>query len=273
MNAANRTFAGIAVVLILIALCPVATAQVDCNGVNGLDTDDVVYLISYFFNDGPPPPDMAACDCDGYAGVNFAEIPHIVGVVFQGCSEYPSPGTDMLMPSDVRFWVIGRPDAATVFSAEIFVKTPFEIEAAAIPFSYAAEPGEAELTCTSVDFTGSVANMNCTIFDGDKEFVIHGPGPTAIPAGAEGLVCTAHFGLAGAAGDPVTILPTSTERISPILVRQGCYDGDNRERVYYPQFMAPPIGDCNCDRLVDIDDVVWIIDYIFNNGPEPYDCY
>jgi len=52
MNAANRTFAGIAVVLILIALCPVATAQVDCNGVNGLDTDDVVYLISYFFNDG-----------------------------------------------------------------------------------------------------------------------------------------------------------------------------------------------------------------------------
>ena len=177
------------------------------------------------------------------------------------------------MPSDVRFWVIGKPDADEVFSARVFVETPFEIEAVAIPFSYAAEPGEAELTCTSVDFTGSVTYLSSGIYDDDKVFVLYNPGGTAIPSGAGGLVCTAHFGLAGAPGDPVTILPTTTERISPILIRQGCYDGDDRERVYFPQFMAPPIGDCNCDRLIDIDDVVWLIEYIFVDGPEPYDCY
>jgi len=37
----------------------------------------------------------------------------------------------------------------------------------------------------------------------------------------------------------------------------------------------PPLGDCNCSGGVDIDDVVYLIAYIFSGGPEPYanpDC-
>lgn len=267
----------LAIVLGVVFLPTNGLFGADCNGYDGLDTDDVVYLITYFYSGGDPPPDPIACDCDGYPGVTIAEIPHIAGALFQGCSLYPAVGPDMLVPSDVRVWPIGKPDGVNVFSARIFIRTAVDIDELAIPFSYAAEPGQSDLICTSVDFTGSVANPDVValIRDDQKMFILlNADGiPDAVSAGSEGLLCTAHFGLAGPAGDPVTLKPTFNDRFSPLLVMKQCFDGVVGERIFYPAFMPPPIGDCNCDDIVDIDDAVWLISYIFQNGPEPYDCY
>ncbi len=223
------------------------------------------------------PNAMGQGDCDGYPGVNLGDMAQLVCKIFMGCDLYPATGRDMLMPSNVRMWVIGHPDGANVSSASVYIETPIEINQIAIPYSYAAAPGQSDLTCTSVDFTESVANphVGALIQDDDKLFVITSCGlpDPAIDANSNGLLRTAHFGLAGVAGTPVTVTPTSTNRYSALLIATQCYDGTDGERVFYPAFMPPPIGDCNCDRAIDIDDVVWLVEYTFADGPEPYDCY
>jgi hypothetical protein len=264
----------IAVIAGLVLCSPALAIQGDCNGTGGVDADDMVYLITYLFQDGPQPLSMAECDCDGFPGINLGDLLQIDGFLFQGCNTYASPGTDLMVPSDVRIWVIGRPDAVEVFSAKILVETSVTVDNFVLPFSYAPGPGQSDLSCTSVDFTGSVASGALrTIYDADKKFVIHSYGTASIPAGSAGLLCTVHFGLAGASGTKVTILPTTRGPLFPILFTAKCFNGVDGVRVLSPQFMAPPIGDCNCDRAVDIDDAVWIITYIFQNGPEPGDCY
>jgi aminopeptidase N len=70
---------------------------------------------------------------------------------------------------------------------------------------------------------------------------------------------------------------------SPILVGDANFDGtvNVSDAVYvinyvFVQGPAPkPVlasGDANCDTLVNVSDAVWIINYVFTGGPAPGDC-
>ena len=245
----------------------------DCNGSGSTDIDDVVYLSAYLVG-GPPPPDRAVCDCDGFPGLNIGDVHQLLGYIFHGGSLYPPEGTDIMIPSTAKFLVLGRPDGVNVTEVDIYVNTPEAFHGLSILYSFAPKDGEAELNCTEVDFTGSVASDLTAVIDNVNKIFSIQSGVPALEADDRGILCTVSFELAGNSGDPVEILPTSTARVSPMLIAQEAYDGDDGERVYYPLFLSDwwaLIGDCDCSGNVDIDDVVYLIAYIFSSGPAPGD--
>ena len=57
-----------------------------CGDVNNdggqiIDVSDLVYLVEYMFNEGPPPPVMEAGDCDGSGEINIADLAYLVSCV------------------------------------------------------------------------------------------------------------------------------------------------------------------------------------------------
>jgi hypothetical protein len=257
-------------VLLMLAMSSMAVAQPgDCDFSGGADIDDVVYLTEYLFSGGPPP-DMIDCDCDGFPGVNYGDMLQLIESIFSGGTLFPMPGTDVPLPTTASFMVIGDPDGVAQTSAMIIVKTPVALDDAVIVYSFAPGLGEADLSCTSVDFTGSVGtglqanidNVNHTIT------ILSQPQVPVLPVVPNwDLFATAYFGLV-TPGTPVTLTPTSTARVFPMLFTQMGYEGVDGVRVLFPTFMPNIlIGDANDDGIVDIDDVVYLINYIFASGP------
>jgi len=68
--------------------CEGQRGDVDYNAV-GPDIADLVYLVTYMFQDGPVPPCMESADIDGVGGEpDIADLVHLVGYMFQ---EGPPP--------------------------------------------------------------------------------------------------------------------------------------------------------------------------------------
>ncbi len=274
MKFARMSHVGIWSIFLMLAMSSMAVAQPgDCNFSGGADIDDVVYLTAYFFSGGPPP-DLVDCDCDGFPGVNYGDLWQLIEYIYGGAAVFPMPGTDVPLPTAASFMVIGEPDGVDQTSAMIIVKTPVALYGSVIIYSFAPGPGEADLSCTSVDFTGSVGTeLQAKIDNVNHTIIILNPprGPVLPVVPNWDLFATAYFGLV-APGTPVTLTPTSTARVFPILFTQAAYAGVDGVRVLFPIFMPNVlIGDANADGIVDIDDVVYLINYIFAAGPPPGD--
>ena len=63
----------------LFQLCK--AGDIDGNGI-GPFIDDLVYLVDWMFNSGPPPPNMANADVDGSGGVDIADLVYLVDYMF-----------------------------------------------------------------------------------------------------------------------------------------------------------------------------------------------
>lgn len=57
--------------------------DIDGNG-SGPDIGDLVYLVDYMFNGGPPPPNLDAANVDGIAGIDIADLVYLVDYMFSG---------------------------------------------------------------------------------------------------------------------------------------------------------------------------------------------
>jgi hypothetical protein len=57
--------------------------DIDASG-SGPDIGDLVYLVDYMFNGGPPPPNLDAASIDGEPGINISDLVYLVDYMFNG---------------------------------------------------------------------------------------------------------------------------------------------------------------------------------------------
>jgi hypothetical protein len=272
-----------------------AYGDCDNNGTGGT-VADFVYLLDYLFQDGPPPPDPDACDCDNYPGVNYGDFWQL-NMHYQNPSYllYGSPGEDyMTMAPPVKFLVAGRPTGevpgtdAKILSKGWRSGTTCEVECMMLVLSFAAGPGEADLNCTGIDFAGSAATNLTGDYDNVSKtlWIFNSDTPVMNAWDQWDLVATAHFvpDPAGSPGVGVELVPTVSgawnQRRSILLLKAAYADGTTLgDRVSYVLLASVdplnplPVGNVDCDEggVVDIDDVVYLIEWIFMGGPPPGD--
>jgi len=56
----------------------------DANGNGSIDIDDVVFLIAYIFQGGPPPVPVDAGDANCSGGVDIDDVVYIINYIFMG---------------------------------------------------------------------------------------------------------------------------------------------------------------------------------------------
>jgi hypothetical protein len=59
----------------------------DADGSEGVDIDDVVYLIAFIFSSGPPPDPYESGDSDCSGGVDIDDVVYLIAYIFSGGNE------------------------------------------------------------------------------------------------------------------------------------------------------------------------------------------
>ena len=146
-----------------------------------------------------------------------------------------------------------------------------------IPLSFANEPGQATVDLQNVTFgpaippewqaSAAIDNVNKTVF---IYVLANSPADPPLAAGAVGVVATLDF-LQVAPGGPLCVLcrdlpPTH----SFMLIRWYCADlPDNppADRILTPKQALT--GDFTGNAVTDLGDLVYLLNYLFVNGPPP----
>jgi len=274
MRNARMSRVGIWIILLMLTMSSMAVAQPgDCDFSGAINVADLTYLTSYLYAGGPQP-DLIDCDCDGFPGVNVGDLWQLTQAMFSTATLFVMPGTDVPQPTTASLMVLDKPDGVWQTSPTIIVKTPVRLDAAVIVYSFAPGPGEADLSCTSVDFTGSVGTgLSANIDNVNHTIIITNPPPgpvlPVVPNWA--LFATANFTLV-TLGNPVTLTATSTQTVFPMLLAQAAITGLDGVRVIYPTYAETRfISDADCSGSINISDVVYLVNYIFGGGPPPGD--
>jgi len=271
----NNLFVITSILILVIALyCPALPQLGDCNSDGVVGSPDMVMLVSYLFQGGPPPA-MDDCDCDAFPGVNYGDLLQLQGSIFGTAPLYPPFGTDIPVTSHVKFFFnVQVPPNTANYTLNIYVDVPvgLSIKSFLLPFSFAATGTQAAVTCNFIDFTGTVGNithLSSSIDNNTDIFIIqaNAMGNTVLLAGTSGLLCSIDF--TSAAGDPNDIIMTSTNRLWPMLLRNDYYPGVDANRIYLPEVIRAPYGDVNSDGTCNISDAIYIINYAFAGGPPP----
>jgi hypothetical protein len=243
----------------------------DCNGDETVNASDIAYITNYLEGIYPIPP--SSCDCDGSPGINIADAMQIEASVFADAELYAPPGYDVPIQSGVKIFCNKQVDGTVDNqSIPIYIDVPLdtEIEAFWLPFAYSAGNGQAELICDSISFDGTVVAGVDHYFDNTKKIltVNSNASTPVIPSGTSGLLCTAWFSQA-APGDNNDLILTNDGRYWPMLLRKRYYEGVDGERIMFPEFIRARYGDVNTDGFANVSDAVWIVNYIFIDGPAP----
>jgi hypothetical protein len=284
----------------------------DVNGDGIINIGDVVYLISYLFKGGPPPPNPIDADIDGSPGINIGDVLQLTGRSMADCDLLPYTGASVRVGSDIRF------SSDLIFSMDtlgnvgdtteirIIENAGPDLMGMVIPLSFANQPHEVEVVLNSVSFAGTIIppdwsippsvdntnnwpvplsvddfsnwSMPVASMDDDNKTVLFSlfadnPTDTPIDSGTTGLVATLFFTKI-VDGDPLAL--SSTE-ISPshsfVLISSYCADTTGgvspSERIFTPKLSLALHGDVNCDGVVQLGDLVYLVNYLYKGGPPP----
>ena len=272
----------------------------DVNADSIIDVGDMVYLIQYFFQNGPPPPNPIDADMDGSPGINLGDLLQLIGYYSYGCPLLTYTGVSVKVGSQIRFSsdlifpidTITHSNQDTTYIKIIANGGP-DLMGMVIPISYASKPGEVEVTLDRVSFDGGIIPPDwfesgsldndiswpipASINNNNKTVTLvpcaNNPTDTPLDSGTVGIVATLYFTKI-ADGKPLSLTTTETPPShSFMLISSFCADTlgvvSPSERILTPLLSSNLKGDTNCDGIVDIGDVVYTINYLFKSGPPP----
>jgi hypothetical protein len=253
----------------------------DVNGDGVVGVGDDVYLLHYLFRNGAPPVVRNDADVDNCPGINVGDVYQIIAYLFKAKQLFPPVGTDLVVPSGIKIttgWVSVQPPQTT-FTMDVRINTVGQpdLYAVVLPLSYADLPGQTQLTCTSVDFTGTLMPTGWDSIDvANEKAVIYGTTSSStvplIPSGTDGVIAKINFQVVSY-GTPTEITATHFPPENTILlVSKFAYEtADPPGRMLLPKLFLNYVGDVNCDGIVGLSDVVYLINYMFHGGPPPCD--
>ena len=288
---------------------PAAAIPGDVNGDGYVDAGDFVYLISFLFKDGPPPPNPIDADIDGSSSINMGDALQLIGHLYLGCDLLPYTGISVRIGSRIRFSsdlifsmdTLGNVGDTTCI--KIIENGGPDLMGMVIPLSFANQPQEVEVHLDSVSFAGSVIppewSVPASVVESDVwplAVFSDNPGSQRMPvasirnddktvllsifadqytdppllAGTMGLVATLYFTKL-VDGDPLAIRITEIAPSHSVsLVSEYCADGTPpSERMFTPKLSLALNGDANCDGIVNLGDIVYLVNYCYKGGPPP----
>jgi len=265
----------------VLLLSPATKAQVmnpgDCNGDAAINAADLAYMINYLFAGGaaPTPTVRPNCDCDNSPGFTYADALWLTEFLFiGGVPLYFPSGTSLTQSSQSMFYsdlrASGAPGRDRI-KLMVAVHPSENLLGFYIPFSFDNGPGYADISVASVDFTNSIHPAATVTWDNAAKLLyLHLDPQLASPigGGAQGELATIIF-TQNAPGSAVFLTKESSSRHTPLIFPTGWVTGGGA-LLMTPSYVEKAVGEATGDRFVDIDDVVALVDYIFNSVPLVY---
>lgn len=261
----------------------------DCNNNGVTDGADIPCLINYLLIGGPAPDIPFNCDVDGTPGVNLGDLQQLIGHLYNGQDLITYTGQSPSF-SNIKFTfpVITPGDAGTTFDGTVdLIDNPeTDLMGIVITFSYQHEPGHVAVDLNNVDFTGTIVPEEWETVayidePNNKAFLrlrADHPDDPPLAAGETGLIATLNF--TRVQNGDVTFMsytvfphpggedPKATH--SPMLITDYYADGTPpAERMLIPRYVLGRNGDVNLDGRIDAADIVFLINFLFVNGPPP----
>jgi len=242
----------------------------DCDASGSVGVSDLVFMVAYFYTGGPDPVNRQDCDCDNNPGFTQADAFYLATYLYAGGAPlYPASGPKLTEVSRTIVYTTrrttGLPSAKSI-DISIAVAPNELIDGFSIPFSFAAAPGEARVDVDSVSLQSSIVpGLVNTVIDNTAKTLLVYMDPTlgnSITAGTEGILCTVYFSqvLTGYSND---MIKCNTTRMTPQLYPSNFIQASGA-RVMSPAYIDKQPGEVTCDHVVDIDDIVQTIGYVFS---------
>jgi hypothetical protein len=197
----------------------------DVNGQPGSGGDiniiDLIYLISYLYDDGPPPARLWAADMDDVSGISNNDVATFIGYFFRGNSELMCQQVpDSSFPSsNDTLGIVGYtvPAGSNSHKVELWLNTADSIMGIAFPFTYNCSTSELVLD-SIVDHTNAdISKLNpISNVSGSAVF-----GATWITTGLPGgrhRIASLYFSLTASEESQDILIETTTYRPSNTTV-------------------------------------------------------
>ncbi len=253
----------------------------DVTGDGVVDGKDLRALINYMFNNGPQPQNLAAADVNHDGSVNIADLTNLVSMLTASLHLIPKDltGDGQFTVDDVNFmaaYVMGSgPAPSPLSNADVDGDGSVDISDLTMmvdylygtwangTLQYGRGDVNADGTVDSQDvdalvdymFNGGAAPQPLTVVDMNLDEVVDVSDLTM-------LVELVYGGSGNVAGE-TTLTSTSVTSTSTLTLSAS---GEVVSPMVRPTYL---MGDSNADGRVTMDDVYYIVNYFFKQGPAP----
>jgi hypothetical protein len=257
----------------------------DCGDINGdasINVIDLAYLIEYMFIGGPPP--IGDADVDECGSVNIADVLYLISYLFLMGPPPCGGSVTCNLPAGSNSIDLGCPVTVNPNGDSIPIPIYITNDTPLQALSLGLQHNSPDIEITSISYDGTVLPYDylreVSIDLANKQVIIYWVNMFSdLPVQSGGLLGTLWAQVPLGTPDQdvdieVVFIPPSTEFIlCPVsggTIDPAFNDCGTADLVIY----TPPAhvcGDVDCSSAVDIDDVVYLIAYIFSGGPPPCD--
>ncbi|MCP4567231.1 MAG: hypothetical protein GY841_06600 [FCB group bacterium] len=262
-----------------IFTCAITCGDIDGSGV--VNISDLIDLMNHIIHDYPLVTDPSVADVDECGSINIADAVFLMNYLFKGGSLPCQGSVTCSLPTNGNQISLGCPveileyDDDTV-AIPVYITNDIALEGLTIGLHYNSD----DIEVVEVDTAGTVlpvglerrtfidpANNRILVFwvklhdelpiqSGGLLATIRVRVPTGIPAQAVDFDSLFY----PPAGD-FMFAPAGGGKIIP-----GYVDCGENDLLIGPQYIC---GDANNDESINVGDAVWLINYVFKNGPPP----
>jgi hypothetical protein len=272
-------------VLFLSQLCFSSDAGAECGDLDNdgnVDFNDYTYLINYMFHDGPAP--IGDADMDECGSVNMGDAWYLVQHLWVAGDPPCGGSVTCESPAGGNTISIGCPIIVQELTGDsvpipVYLINPDTIRGASLGFTH----NSMEIEITSVSFLGSATSTEVgrgyTVDPANNEVIIYWMSAYDQVRPTSGtLFATMWAQVPVSASNHIVDFDTLAVDMSyefilcPVNggVMRPAYS-DCGELDFLIITSQPVCGDSDCSGDVDIDDIVYLIAYVFSGGPPPCD--